>query len=108
MMVMGFECKECDYKVSSSLYVGYDIIDGERHYYGHPGDCFATYKERPYIHKETHVIKWFTDGDEIPEDYVNHIVEMILYGDKEQNLAHTPFCPNCKKELKMSSFIGCT
>ena len=110
MMSMSFECKDCDYKNYSQFYRKYVIEDGEKVYLGHPGDGFATnaIEENPYIHKETHVIEWFEKDSEIPEGYERHYIEMILFGDSdEKKFAHVPFCPKCKKELKLLGFIGC-
>jgi len=112
MMAMSFECKDCDYKVHSRVYAGYDIVDGKKVYAGHPGDGFCKFKERPYIHKETHVIKWFEENEKIPEEYIYHCAELVYANlvarDKgEDGDDYIPHCPNCKIELKMSGFIGC-
>lgn len=109
MMAMSFKC-DCGYKVHSRFYVKYEIRDGKKIYLGHPGDGFAinAIEENPYIHKETHIIKWFEKDSEIPDGYERHFIEMILYGDSDdKKFAHTPFCPNCEKELELDSFIGC-
>jgi len=104
-MSMGFKC-DCGYTAYSTLYRGYSIIDGEKKYFGHPGDCFADFKEYPYINEETHVITWATE-EEAPEGCIIHFVGCLFNENEEIVKRHTPFCPDCKKELKMSGFLGC-
>ncbi len=98
MISMSFkcDCDDCDYEEYSQFYRKYEIRDGEKVYLGHPGDIFAknAIEENPYIHKETRVIKWFEKGEKIPREYESHCGQI-------------PYCPNCKKELKLSGFIGC-
>lgn len=95
MMVIAFKCS-CGHREVCRFYRKYIIEDGKKTYLSHPSDFFYdnAIEENPYIHKETHVIKWFEKGKTIPEEYEVHSGQI-------------PYCPICNKEMKMDDFIGC-